>query len=63
MLGDFNNTEAVQGDLIKGDDVITEPWLRAILLHRAISAKSVRTHIHTHPYTHIEEMDTKQNTT
>lgn len=27
MLGDFNNTEAVQGDLIKGDDVITEPWL------------------------------------
>ncbi len=50
MLGDFNNAEAVQWDLIK-DDVITEPWLWATFPHsniRSLSFSLSHTHTHTH---------------
>lgn len=50
MLGDFNNAEAVQWDLIKEDDVITEPWLWATFPHsniRSLSFSLAHTHTHT----------------
>jgi len=50
MLGDFNNAEAVQWDLIK-DDVITEPWLWATFPHsniRSLSFFLSLIHTHTH---------------
>ncbi len=53
MLGDFNNAEAVQWDLIK-DDVITEPWLWATFPHSNIrsfflSLSLSLIHAHTAP--------------
>jgi len=53
MLGDFNNAEAVQWDLIKEDDVITEPWLWATFPHSNIRSLSFSlAHTHTHTHTH-----------
>lgn len=55
MLGDFNNAEAVQWDLIKEDDVITDPWLWATFPHSNIRSLSLAfslslSHAHTHTH-------------